>query len=82
MSESKKSPPLPLHKGGRNKKGYKLDTNTIHKSKSPFQVQFSFTFTKFIKLASKEKQITPEDLVMKWVQQGINRDYLSKQLDG
>jgi len=47
---------MQARKGGHNKKGYKLDINTLHKSKSKLQVLFSPTFTKLIKKVSDEKK--------------------------
>jgi len=80
MKRIRKSPPLQARNGGHNNKGYKFDTNTIHKTKFKLQVQFKPTFTKLIKLASNEKQITPKECILEWVQQGLNRDYLNKRL--
>ncbi len=52
----KENPPMQARKGGHNKKGYKLDTETIHNPKSKFHVLFSPTFTKLIKKVSDEKK--------------------------
>jgi len=80
MKRIKKNPQMQARTGGQNKKGYKLNTKIIHKSKSELQVQFSSTFTKLIKLASEEKQSTPEECILRWVQQGLNRDYFNTRL--
>jgi len=80
MKQRQKNSPLRDGKGEHNNKGYKFDTNTIHKTKFKLQVQFKPTFTKIINLVSVEKKIPAEDLVLQWVQQGLNRDYLNKRL--
>ena len=76
----KENPPMQARKGGHNKKGYKVNIPIIHKSKSKLQVLFSPTFTKMINLGSKDKQIPAQDLVLKWIRQGLNRDFFDKRL--
>lgn len=80
MRRIRKSPTKLPHKVGPKIMIRKRNIKNIHDTELKLQIQFTSTISKFIKLTSVEKQMSPAGCVLEWVQQGLNRDYFNDRL--
>jgi len=80
MTLQKENPPLQARNGGRHKNTQELTDNIIPYLKSEFQIRFDASTSQYIKIAAAGRGFSRRDCILRWVQEGLNRDYFNERL--